>query len=62
MNWVVGCNEVNYVCCSVGVYCLREQALAHKSMVQHLREMLVLDAKDKEFLLSSISRVNEGRK
>jgi hypothetical protein len=30
-------------------------------MVQLLREMLVLEAKDKEFLLSSISKATEGR-
>jgi hypothetical protein len=30
-------------------------------MVHLLREMLVLEAKDKEFLLNSISKVTEGR-
>jgi hypothetical protein len=30
-------------------------------MVLLLREMLLLEAKDKEFLLSSISRVTDGR-
>jgi hypothetical protein len=30
-------------------------------MVHLLREMLVLEAKDKEFLLHSISKVAEGR-
>jgi hypothetical protein len=30
-------------------------------MVRLLREMLVLEAKDKEFLLNSISQVADGR-
>jgi glycogen synthase len=30
-------------------------------MVLLLREMLLLEAKDKEFLMSSISRVTDGR-
>jgi hypothetical protein len=31
-------------------------------MVFRLREMLALEAKDKEFLLNSIARVTESRK
>ncbi|XP_069692484.1 transmembrane channel-like protein 7 isoform X2 [Periplaneta americana] len=45
----------------VGVYYLRATSNAHMSMVRLLREMLVLEAKDKEFLLSSISKVTEGQ-
>ncbi|KAJ9580188.1 hypothetical protein L9F63_004131, partial [Diploptera punctata] len=45
----------------VGVYYLRAKSHAHRSMVHILREMLVLEAKDKEFLLRSISRVTEGQ-
>lgn len=45
----------------VGVYYLRAKSQAHRSMVNILREMLVLEAKDKEFLLRSISRVTEGQ-
>jgi hypothetical protein len=32
------------------------------SMVRLLREMLVMEAKDKEFLLNNITRVTESRK
>ena len=55
------CSEVMCVR-SVGVYYLRSQSLAYKKMVHRLREMLVLEAKDKEFLLNSIARVTESRK
>jgi hypothetical protein len=47
--------------CSVGVYYLRAKSHAQKSMVHRLREMLVLEAKDKEFLLNSFSKVAQGR-
>jgi hypothetical protein len=46
---------------SVGVYYLRAKSRAHKSLVHLLREMLILEAKDKEFLLSSFSKVAQGR-
>jgi hypothetical protein len=44
------------------VYYLRSKSLAYKSVVRLLREMLVMESKDKEFLLNSITRVNESRK
>nr|CAD7406283.1 unnamed protein product [Timema poppensis] len=43
------------------VYYMRAKAQAHTKMVDILRVMLVSEAKDKEFLLSYISRVTEGR-
>ena len=55
---MTGCN----VCCSVGVYFLRAQSLTYKSTVLHLRDMLAMEAKDKEFLLNSIADVIESRK
>jgi len=58
VSWVTGCN----VCCSVGVYFLRAQSLTYKSTVLHLRDMLAMEAKDKEFLLNSIADVIESRK
>lgn len=45
----------------VGVYYLHAKSHAHKSMVHLLREMLLLEAKDKEFLLHSISKITEGQ-
>jgi hypothetical protein len=48
--------------CSVGVYYLHAESLAYERMVCHLREMLELEAKDKEFLLNSIARVTDSRK
>ncbi|XP_063993925.1 transmembrane channel-like protein 5 [Diachasmimorpha longicaudata] len=39
------------------VYCLRAKALAGREMVQILREMLVLQSRDKEFLLNEFSKV-----
>ncbi|XP_033608829.1 transmembrane channel-like protein 5 isoform X2 [Cryptotermes secundus] len=52
---------LGYIFTHVGVYYLRAKSHAHKSMVHLLREMLVLEAKDKEFLLHSISKVTEGQ-
>nr|CAD7443852.1 unnamed protein product [Timema bartmani] len=43
------------------VYYMRAKAQAHAKMVDILRVMLVSEAKDKEFLLSYISRVTEGK-
>nr|CAD7432069.1 unnamed protein product [Timema monikensis] len=43
------------------VYYMRAKAQAHTKMVDILRVMLVSEAKDKEFLLSYISRVTEGK-
>ncbi|XP_077289080.1 transmembrane channel-like protein 7 [Arctopsyche grandis] len=45
---------------SVVVYYLRAKSLAEKGMVSQLRDMLVLQSKDKEFLLNAIARVTEG--
>lgn len=42
---------------SVAVYYLRAQAEASKQMVHILREMLVWQARDKEFLLKSFTKV-----
>lgn len=39
------------------VYCLREKAQANKKMVKILREMLVLQSKDKDFLMNKFSAV-----
>ncbi|XP_047024668.1 transmembrane channel-like protein 3 isoform X1 [Helicoverpa zea] len=44
----------------VSVYYMRALALAQRSMVQLLRHMLVLQAKDKDFLLTAISNVSNG--
>ncbi|KAK4874902.1 hypothetical protein RN001_014262 [Aquatica leii] len=45
----------------VVVYYFRAKAVAQKGMVNILREMLLLEAKDKEFLLKTISKVTEGQ-
>ncbi|XP_015111928.1 transmembrane channel-like protein 5 [Diachasma alloeum] len=39
------------------VYCLRAKAQASREMVQILREMLVLQSRDKDFLLNEFSKV-----
>lgn len=44
----------------VVVYYMRAKALAQRSMVEILRHMLVLQAKDKDFLLNAISKVSNG--
>ncbi|XP_075973260.1 transmembrane channel-like protein 7 [Anticarsia gemmatalis] len=44
----------------VAVYYMRAKALAQNSMVGILRHMLVLQAKDKDFLLNAISKVSNG--
>lgn len=44
----------------VAVYYMRARSLAHKSNVSILREMLILEAKDKEFLLNAITKVTDG--
>ncbi|KAJ0176955.1 hypothetical protein K1T71_006964 [Dendrolimus kikuchii] len=44
----------------VSVYYMRARALAQRSMVQILRHMLILQAKDKDFLLTAISKVSSG--
>ncbi|KAG8222541.1 hypothetical protein J437_LFUL004577 [Ladona fulva] len=46
---------------SVGIYYLRAVAMARVQMVKKLREMLVMEAKDKEYLLGNIFKVTEGR-
>ncbi|KAF5289737.1 hypothetical protein FQA39_LY03654 [Lamprigera yunnana] len=43
------------------VYYLRAKAIAQKGIVTILREMLILEARDKEFLLKTISKVTEGQ-
>lgn len=50
-----------FLCFSVGVYFLRAKSYEHRDMVLLLKEMLVLEAKDKEFLLDNISKVTNGR-
>ncbi|CAD6235443.1 GSCOCG00007902001-RA-CDS [Cotesia congregata] len=42
---------------SVTVYCFRSKAEASRQMVQILREMLVLQSRDKDFLLNEFSKV-----
>ncbi|KAI5651686.1 TMC domain-containing protein [Phthorimaea operculella] len=44
----------------VAVYYMRAKARAQHSMVQLLRHMLVLQAKDKDFLLNAIAKVSNG--
>lgn len=44
----------------VSVYYMRAKALAQHSMVQILRHMLILQAKDKDFLLTAIAKVSNG--
>lgn len=44
----------------VSVYYMRARARAQRSMVRLLRHMLVLQAKDKDFLLTAISNVSNG--
>ncbi|XP_071443918.1 transmembrane channel-like protein 7 [Hetaerina americana] len=55
---VVGCVLVS-MC--VGIYYLRAVAMARVKMVKILREMLVLEAKDKEYLLANIFSITEGK-
>ncbi|XP_037025849.1 transmembrane channel-like protein 5 [Bradysia coprophila] len=43
------------------VYYLRSKSRARIAMVKLLKEMLQLEAKDKEFLLSNITRITEGK-
>jgi len=43
------------------VYYLRSKSKARIAMVKLLKEMLQLEAKDKEFLLSNITRITEGK-
>ncbi|XP_053607685.1 transmembrane channel-like protein 3 [Plodia interpunctella] len=44
----------------VAVYYMRARAKAQRSMVAILRNMLVLQAKDKDFLLAAIAKVSNG--
>ncbi|XP_049869029.1 transmembrane channel-like protein 3 [Pectinophora gossypiella] len=44
----------------VAVYFMRARALAQHTMVEILRHMLVLQAKDKDFLLGAIAKVSNG--
>ena len=43
------------------VYCLRAKSQASKELVHILREMLVLQSRDKEFLLKEFSKVADER-
>lgn len=45
---------------SVLVYYLRSKSKARIAMVKLLKEMLIIEAKDKEFLLVNITRVSQG--
>ncbi|XP_068631830.1 transmembrane channel-like protein 6 [Battus philenor] len=44
----------------VAMYFMRAKARAQRSMVEILRRMLLLQAKDKDFLLSAIDKVSNG--
>lgn len=46
--------------CSVLVYYLRSKSKARIEMVKLLKEMLYIEAKDKEFLLANITRVTQN--
>lgn len=46
---------------SVVVYYLRSKSKARIGMVKILKEMLSLEAMDKEFLLSNITRITQGK-
>lgn len=46
---------------SVLVYYLRSKSMARIAMVKLLKDMLYLEAKDKEFLLTNITRVTQGK-
>lgn len=45
----------------LAVYYLRAVGKARKRVVRILREILLLQAKDKQFLLERIARVSEGK-
>lgn len=46
----------------MSVYCLRAKAKASRDLVRILREMLVLQSIDKDFLLNEFSKVaDEGK-
>lgn len=45
----------------VSVYYLRAKAQSQIAKVKLLKEMLYLEAKDKEFLLGNISRISQGK-
>lgn len=45
----------------VSVYYLRAKAHSQIAKVKLLKEMLYLEAKDKEFLLGNISRLSQGK-
>lgn len=58
-------NDISYFCVlnpnSVVVYYLRSKSKARIGMVKILKEMLFLEAMDKEFLLSNITRITQGK-
>ncbi|XP_045521072.1 transmembrane channel-like protein 3 isoform X1 [Pieris brassicae] len=49
-----------FVALCVSVYYMRAKSIAQRSMVDLLRQMLVLQAKDKDFLLTAIAKVSNG--
>ncbi|XP_038212143.1 transmembrane channel-like protein 5 [Zerene cesonia] len=49
-----------FVALCVCVYYMRARSLAQRSMAALLRRMLVLQAKDKDFLLTAIAKVSNG--
>ncbi|CAK1546921.1 unnamed protein product [Leptosia nina] len=49
-----------FVALCVSVYYMRAKSIAQRSMVTLLRQMLVLQAKDKDFLLTAIAKVSNG--
>ncbi|KAG7303051.1 hypothetical protein JYU34_013070 [Plutella xylostella] len=49
-----------FVFLCIAVYYMRARSLAQRSMVDILRQMLVIEAKDKDFLLTAISKVSNG--
>lgn len=51
---------ISFKNCSVRVYYLREKSVAQKGIVDLLQNMLLTEAKDKEFLLTKISQVTNG--
>ena len=46
---------------SVFVYYLRAKSKARRAMVKILQEMLFMESQDKEFLLSNITKVTQGK-
>ncbi|KAG7209678.1 hypothetical protein KM043_011324 [Ampulex compressa] len=47
---------------SIGLYWMRARADASKEMLQILKEMLLLQSRDKQFLIKSLSRISDERR